>query len=80
MEPLRRAVRYLKAIKLVRDRRPQLNLTSAQLEQFRERESTEKTAKESSLRALYQSIWLPVMAAKPAASKRSPSPAGRCRR
>jgi hypothetical protein len=62
VEPLRRAVRYLKAIKLVRDRRAQLNLTSAQLEQLRERERTEDAAKESSLRTLYQSIWLPVMA------------------
>lgn len=62
VEPLRRAVRYLKAIKLVRDRKVQLNLTSTQLGQLKERESTEETGRESALRNLYQSIWLPVMA------------------
>jgi hypothetical protein len=62
VEPLRHAVRYLKAIKLVRDRRAQLNLTQAQLEQLRERERTEETARDSSLRALYPSVWLPVLA------------------
>ena len=61
VEPLRHAVRYLKAIRLVRDRKAQLNLTQAQLEQLRERERTEEAAKESSFRSLYQSIWLPVM-------------------
>lgn len=61
VEPLRRAVRYLKAIRLVRDRRAQLNLTQAQMEQLRERERTEEAAQESSLRNLYQSVWLPAL-------------------
>ncbi len=59
VEPLRRAVRYLKAIEWVRKKRQQLNLTSAQLEQLKERERTENTAYESGIRSLYQSVWLP---------------------
>ena len=58
VEPLRRAVRYLQAIGRVRTKRLQLNLTTAQMEQLKERERTEKTAFESAVRALYQSVWL----------------------
>lgn len=61
VEPLRRAVRYLKAIELVRNRRAQLNLTTAQIEQLKERERTEKTQCEAATRDLYQSVWLPVI-------------------
>ncbi len=61
VEPLRRAVRYLKAVELVRNRRTQLNLTSAQLEQLKERERTEKTQCEAAMRDLYQSVWLPLV-------------------
>jgi hypothetical protein len=59
VEPLRRAVRYLKAIEWVRKKRQQLNLTTVQMEQLKERERTEKTAFESAIRNLYQSVWLP---------------------
>ena len=62
VEPLRRAVRYLKAIERVRAKRQQLNLTPAQIEQLKQREGrTEKPAFESAIRVLYQSVWLPVM-------------------
>jgi len=61
VEPLRRAVRYLKAIEWLQKKRQQLNLTAAQLEQLKERERTEKTAFESAIRNLYQSVWLPTV-------------------
>jgi hypothetical protein len=60
VEPLRRAVRYLKAIERVRARREGLNLTRAQMQQLQDRERSEKTARESAMRNLYQSVWLPV--------------------
>jgi hypothetical protein len=61
VEPLRRAVRYLKAIEWVRKKRHQLNLTTAQMDQLKERERTENTAFESEVRNLYQSVWLPTV-------------------
>jgi hypothetical protein len=59
VEPLRRAVRYLQAVERVRAKRAQLNLTTAQMEQLKERERTEKTAFEAAIRSLYQGVWLP---------------------
>jgi len=59
VEPLRRAMRYLKAIELVRGKRAALNLTTAQMQQIKERQGTEQTALESALRNLYQCVWLP---------------------
>jgi hypothetical protein len=59
VEPLRRAARYLKAIERVRTKRQQLNLTTAQMAQLKEREDAEKAAFESAVRNLYQSVWLP---------------------
>ena len=59
VEPLRRAMRYLKAIELVRGKKAALNLTTAQMQQIKEREGTEQTALESALRNLYQCVWLP---------------------
>jgi hypothetical protein len=56
---LRRAMKYLKAIQRVREKRHALNLTAAQVHQLVERENTEKTALESAIRNLYQSVWLP---------------------
>lgn len=61
VEPLRRAVRYLEAIKLVRERRQQYNLTQAQLEQLNERDRTEKAQFDTAMRDLYQEVWLPKM-------------------
>jgi hypothetical protein len=60
VEPLRRAVRYLQAIERVKGKRHQLNLTTAQMQQLQERQKTQETARESSLRHLYQCVWLPV--------------------
>lgn len=60
VEPLRRAMRYVKAIERVREKRLSLNLTTAQMQQLKEREQSEKTAFESALRNLYQCVWLPV--------------------
>jgi hypothetical protein len=64
VEPLRRATRYLKAIERVRSKRKSFNLTTAQMQQLKEREDTEKGAFESAIRNLYQSIWLLVMGEK----------------
>jgi hypothetical protein len=64
VEPLRRATRYLKAIERVRSKRKSFNLTTAQMQQLKEREDTEKGAFESAIRNLYQSVWLPVMGEK----------------
>jgi hypothetical protein len=59
IETLRRAVRYLIAVEQVRSKWKQLNLTDAQKDQLRERESTEKSAAESALLKLYTEVWLP---------------------
>jgi len=59
IETLRRSVRYLLAIEHVRGRAKQLNLTDAQRDQLRERESTERAAAESALLKLYAEVWLP---------------------
>ena len=64
VEPLRRAMRYLKAIERVRSKRKSFNLTTAQMQQLKEREQTENTKFESAIRNLYQSVWLPVMGEK----------------
>lgn len=58
IEPLHRAMRYLIAIERVRGKKKSLNLTEEQLEQLKEREKTEKAARDSSLRGLYTTIWL----------------------
>jgi hypothetical protein len=60
VDTLRRATRYLKAIALLKGRRQEFNLTSAQVNQLNQRETTEKTAFESAMRDLYASVWLPV--------------------
>ena len=59
VDTLRRAIRYLKAIALLKGRRQEFNLTSAQVNQLNQRETTEKTALESAMRDLYASVWLP---------------------
>lgn len=59
VNPLRRAMKYRKAIERVRGKRAALNLTTAQLDQLKDRENNEKTAFESAMRSLYQSVWLP---------------------
>ncbi|HUV91102.1 MAG TPA: DUF499 domain-containing protein [Anaerolineae bacterium] len=59
LEPLRRAVLYLKAIERVESKKARLNLTKEQLAQLKERRGTEQTAIESGLRALYPAVWLP---------------------
>ncbi len=59
IEILRRAVRYLLSIESVRAKGKQLNLTDAQKDQLRERESTERAAAESALLKLYIEVWLP---------------------
>jgi hypothetical protein len=64
VEPLRRATRYLKAIERVRSKRKSFNLTTAQMQQLKEKEDTEKGAFESAIRNLYQSVWSPVMGEK----------------
>jgi hypothetical protein len=64
VEPLRRAKRYLKAIKRVRGKRKSFNLTTAQMQQLKDREDTEKAAFESAIRNLYQTVWLPVVGEK----------------
>ena len=66
VEPLRRAMRYLKAIERVRSKRKSFNLTTAQMQQLKEREQTENTKFEAAMRNLYQSVWLPVMGEKAA--------------
>ncbi len=63
VDPLRRAVRYLKAIERVRTKRQQLNLTTAQMQQLATREQTEKAAFETAIRRLYETVWLPAMGA-----------------
>lgn len=58
IEPLRRAIRYLIAIDRVRGKKKSLNLAEEQLEQLKERERTEKASRDSSLRNLYNKVWL----------------------
>ena len=59
VEVLRRAVRYLLAIERVQVKWRELNLTDAQRDQLKERNSTEKSAAESALLKLYGEVWLP---------------------
>ena len=59
IESLRRAARYLKAVELLRNKRRQLNLTTEQMDQLKEREGTEKSVLESSMRGLYTTVYLP---------------------
>jgi hypothetical protein len=59
VETLRRATRYLRAIERVRSKRQALNLTTAQMQQLKDRENTEQTACDAAIRNLYQTIWLP---------------------
>lgn len=61
IESLRRAARYIKAIELLRGKRSQVGLSREQLDQLKERESTEKNALESAIRSLYGVIYLPQM-------------------
>lgn len=56
---LRRAVRYLLAIERVQSKWRELNLTSAQKDQLKERNATEKSAVESAILKLYGEVWLP---------------------
>lgn len=58
IEHLRRSIRYLIAIERVKGKKKSLNLTEEQLEQLKEREKTEKAARDSSLRNLYTNVWL----------------------
>ena len=58
IEPLRRAVRYLIAVERLKGKRKSLNLTEEQMEQLKERERTERAARDSSLRNLYPEVWL----------------------
>ena len=61
VEALRRAARYLLAIEQVDKKKTQHRLTKDQMEQLRERRSTENSAAETALRGLYASVWLPRM-------------------
>jgi len=56
--PLRRAVRYLIAIKRLKWKKKSLNLTEEQLEQLKERERTEEASRDSSIRKIYSTVWL----------------------
>jgi hypothetical protein len=59
IEAIRRAVRYLLAIDRVETKKKQLQLTTDQLDQLKERKGTEQGAAESCFRELYTSVWLP---------------------
>ena len=59
IEPLRRSVRYLLAVKRIQGGWREHNLTKAQRSQIRERRATEETAVESALVQLYQEVWMP---------------------
>jgi len=59
IESLRRAVRYLIAIERVESKKEEFRLTKSQLDQLKERRSTEEAARESALRNLYNAVWLP---------------------
>lgn len=58
IESLRRAVRYLLAVERVEDKKNQLRLSKDQLEQLREHRRTHEGVLESSLRSLYNAVWL----------------------
>jgi hypothetical protein len=60
VNPLRRAVRYLKAIDRVRSKRQSYNLSTSQMDQLKDREKTDLAAQEAAIRSLYQSVWLPL--------------------
>lgn len=60
VNPLRRAVKYLKAIERVRSKRQALNLATSQMEQLDDRRKTEQAAQEVAIRSLYQTVWLPL--------------------
>ncbi len=64
VEILRRAVRYLLAVKRVQGKWREHKLTPAQKSQLRERAATEKAAAESALLRLYGEVWLPAPGAK----------------
>jgi hypothetical protein len=58
IEGLRAAARNLLAVEAVKKKKATHRLTKEQLDQLREREATEQGAFESSLRRLYNSVWL----------------------
>ncbi len=58
IEPLQRATRYLVAVERVKAKKKSLNLTEEHMEQLKERERTEKAARDSSCRNLYNAVWL----------------------
>ena len=58
IEPLRRSARYLLAIDRIDKRKKQLGLKDEQIDQLKERRDTERSVFESSMRALYGTIWL----------------------
>ncbi|MBI4630530.1 MAG: ATP-binding protein [Chloroflexi bacterium] len=60
VETLRRAARYVLAVGRLRDKRIQVNLTTEQMAQLKEREETEKGKIESAFRELYNAVWLTV--------------------
>lgn len=60
IETLRRAVRYSLAAARLRGKKSQLNLTTEQMAQLKEREETEKAKIESAFRELYNAVWLPL--------------------
>ncbi len=62
IETLRRAMRYALAVERLRSKKSQLNLTTEQMAQLKEREETEKGKIESAFRDLYNAVWLPVAA------------------
>jgi hypothetical protein len=66
IDALLRSVRYLVAIEQVATKAKQLNLTDAQRDQLKERESTERAAAESALLKLYAEVWLPRLESEPA--------------
>lgn len=59
VEVLRRSVRYLLAVECVQGKWREHNLTTAQKNQLKERDATEKAATESALLRLYGEVWLP---------------------
>ncbi len=70
MEGIRRAARYLLAVDRVRKKQSSYKLGKDQMDQLKERESTEKAALEAGLRILYSSVWLlRVDGGKPALEK-----------
>ena len=56
---LRQTQKYLLAIQQVNSERNQLQLTTAQLAELKDREKTYKAQQEAAFRALYESVWLP---------------------